>query len=110
VEEQRAHSRKLMHEQASVANASGTSWAPTIMLNISFSGVCFACSEVMESGELRQLRFRLPGKPDTHNVFVQIVHRTPHGVPAGYKYGARFMSLDTATTAQILDFVSKTAN
>ena len=109
MEEQRAHARKLMHERAFLADASGSAWAPAILLDISFSGVSFAFAEPLSSGEVRQLRFCLPGSANQHHTFIKLVHRTSHGVPGGYKYGARFVTIDAETTERILDFVSKPA-
>ena len=109
MKEQRAHARKLMHERAFLADASGTAWAPTILLDISLSGVSFAFAESLSSGEVRQLRFCLPGSASQHLTFINLVHQTSHGVPSGYKYGARFATISPETIEQIVDFVSKPA-
>lgn len=109
MEEQRAHARKMMHEQAFLADASGTVWAPVIVLDISLRGLSFANPEALMSGALHQLRFGLPGSPTRHHTVVQIVHQSTSGVPAGFLVGAMFVTIDADTSKQIADFVSKPA-
>jgi hypothetical protein len=105
--EQRAHARKLMHEQAFLLDASGSSWAPVVLLDISQGGVSFATPEALVSGAVRQLVFTVPGSQTRHHSQISIVHRTTCGVPNGFRIGARFKTVDPITTEQIVDFVSK---
>jgi c-di-GMP-binding flagellar brake protein YcgR len=105
--EQRAHARKLMHEQAFLLDSSGTSWAPIVLLDISLGGISFAIPEAIISGTVRQLLFTVPGSPTRHQAQVCIVHRSTSGVPTGFRIGARFIKVDPDTTEQILNFVSK---
>lgn len=96
-----------MHERAFLADASGVAWAPVIVLDISLRGISFACPEPLMSGELRQLRFGLPGSPTRHQTVIQVVHRSTEGVPAGFRIGAMFVQIDAVTSGQIADFVSQ---
>lgn len=105
--EQRAHARKLMHEQASLSDAGMISWVPVILLDISLRGVSFASQEALVNGELRQLRFRMPGSAQLHQVLIYVVHHSRSGVPFGFRAGARFEEIDAHTTDAISDFLSK---
>lgn len=107
--EQRAHVRKLMHEQAFLSDAGVTSWTPVVLLDISPCGVSFATPGVILGSELRQLRFRIPGSAQLHHASVHIVHQTNSGVPVGYKLGARFDAIDADTTNAIMAFLRQPA-
>lgn len=96
-----------MHEQAFLSDPDVTSWAPVVLLDISLRGISFATPTVVLGGELRQLRFRLPGSQQLHHASLHIVHQTNAGVPVGYKVGARFEEIDADTTNEIIDFLSK---
>lgn len=99
----------MMHEQAFLSDSSATSWAPVILLDISMRGLSFATPEALSGGTLRRLQFTLPGSPVRHHCQINIVHRSTLGVPSGFKIGAMFVTIDTDTTDQIVDFVSKSA-
>lgn len=103
--EQRAHVRKLMHEQAFLSDLHITSWTPVILLDISLTGISFATPGVLLGGEQRQLRFRMPGSTRLHHASIHIVHQTSAGVPVGFKVGARFEEVDAATNEAIAAFV-----
>lgn len=105
MKEQRAHRRKLTHEQAYLADARTTSWAPVVLIDISLSGISFASPTAIVSGALRRLQFRLPGSPALHRALIAIVHHTAAGVPVGFKVGARFEDIDADTAAAIADFL-----
>jgi hypothetical protein len=107
MKEQRAHVRKLMHEQAYLADARMSSWAPVVLLDISLRGISFASPTAIIDGELRPLHFRMPGSPVLHRVLIHIVHHTTSGVPVGFKVGARFEDIGADTTDAITDFLSK---
>jgi hypothetical protein len=107
LKEQRAHVRKLMHEQAYLADASMTSWAPVVLIDISLSGISFASPSVIIGGQLRQLQFRMPGSPLLHRVLVHIVHHSTSGVPVGFKVGARFEDISADTKEAITGFLSQ---
>ena len=96
-----------MHEQAYLADAGMTSWAPVVLIDISVSGISFASPTAIISGELRQLQFRMPGSPVLHRVLIDIVHHTTCGVPVGFKVGARFEDLSAETTAAITGFLGQ---
>ena len=98
-----------MHEQAFLSDASGTSWAPVILLDISMRGISFATPEALLGGALRRLQFTLPGSPVRHHCMINIVHRSTAGVPSGFKVGAMFVTIEADTTEHIVDFVSKSA-
>jgi hypothetical protein len=106
MKDQRVHARKLMHEQAYLADAGMTSWVPVVLLDISLSGISFASPTVIIGAALRQLHFRMPGSPQLHRARIHIVHSTS-GVPVGFKVGARFEEISADTTDAIIDFVSK---
>jgi hypothetical protein len=107
LKEQRVHSRKLMHEQAYLADAGMTSWAPVVLIDISLSGLSFASPAAIINGQLRQLQFKVPGSPQPHRALVRIVHYTRSGVPVGFKVGARFEDISADTTAAIAGFLGK---
>jgi hypothetical protein len=96
-----------MREQAYLADAGTTSWAPVVLLDISLSGISFASPSAIIHGELRQLQFRMPGSLLLHRVRIHIVHHTASGVPVGFKVGARFEDIGADTTDAITDFLSK---
>jgi hypothetical protein len=107
MKEQRAHVRKLMHEQAYLADPGLSSWAPVVLLDISLCGISFASPTAIIGGERRQLQFRIPGSPLLHRVLIHIVHHTTAGVPVGFKVGARFEDIGADTTDAIGDFLSE---
>jgi hypothetical protein len=96
-----------MHEPAFVSDVGLTSWVPVILLDISLRGVSFASPGVVISGELRQLRFTMPGKSQPHAVLISIVHSSSAGVPVGFKVGAKFETVKAETSEAIADFLSK---
>jgi hypothetical protein len=106
MKEQRAHARKLMREQAYLADPSMTSWAPVVLIDISLSGISFASPAVIIDGEPRQLQFRIPGSPQLHRARIHIVHHTASGVPVGFKVGARFDDIGADTSAAIAAFLN----
>lgn len=105
MKEQRAHGRKLTHEQAYLADAGMSSWAPVVLIDISLSGISFASPAPIINGELRQLQFRLPGSPLLHRALIHIVHHTTSGVPVGFKVGARFENIGLETADAIAGFL-----
>jgi hypothetical protein len=106
VKEQRAHARKLMREQAYLADASMTSWVPVVLLDISACGISFASPAAVIGDALRQLQFRMPGSPLLHHARIHIVHHSTSGVPVGFKVGARFEEISAETRDAIVEFVS----
>ncbi|MGJ7914750.1 PilZ domain-containing protein [Massilia sp. LXY-6] len=107
MKEQRAHGRKLMHEQAYLADASMSSWVPVILIDISLSGISFASPAVLIDGGLRELHFRMPGSPRLHRALIHIVHNSTSGVPVGFKVGASFEEIGAETRDAIAGFLSK---
>ncbi len=98
-----------MHEEAFLSNAADSAWSPIILLDISTHGVSFATAETLANGEVRRVRFSLPGSRTIHHVSIKVVHCGTAGVPSGHRIGARFAAIDPETTDQIVDFVSKPA-
>jgi hypothetical protein len=96
-----------MHEQAYLADASMTSWAPVLLIDISLCGISFASPAVIIGDELRQLHFRMPGSPLLHRALIHIVHHSTSGVPVGFKVGARFEEIGADTTEAIAGFLNK---
>jgi hypothetical protein len=107
--EKRAHTRRLMREDAVLADAAGNARHPVIMLDISRLGVSFTSPELLEAGSRHILDFRLPGSQELQETVVQVIHSTSAGVPSGYRVGARFIHIAPETTEQIASFVSNTA-
>jgi hypothetical protein len=107
MQEQRAHARKLMHEQAYLADPRMSSWTPVVLLDISLRGISFASPTTIIDGELRQLHFRMPDSPVLHRALIHIVHQTTSGVPVGFKVGARFEDIGADTTDAIGGFLSE---
>lgn len=97
----------MMHEFAFVSNFSDTGWMPVVLLDISVNGVSFACSEVLQSGNVHAFRFTLPGTPKLHCVSAMLLPPTTKGVPSGYRYGARFSHIDRHTIDHIVTFLSE---
>lgn len=104
--EKRAHTRRLMREDAVLADVTGAPRRPVIMLDISRLGVCFTSPVELDGGSRHILDFHLPGMQQLHETVVQIVHSSPIGVPSGYKIGARFVHIQPDTTESIVNFVS----
>ena len=104
--EKRAHTRRLMREDAVLADVAGGARRPVIMLDISRLGVCFTSPKLLESGSRHILDFNLPGTQHLHETVVQVVHSSQSGVPSGYKVGARFVHIAPDTTESIVHFVS----
>lgn len=92
-----------------MADASATSWAPIVLLDISLRGVSFATPEALVAGLVRELQFTLPGSAVRHHAHIHVVRRSTSGVPSGFRIGAMFVKIDAATTDHIADFVSKSA-
>jgi hypothetical protein len=107
LKEQRVHRRKLIHEQAYLADAGMSSWIPVVLLDISLSGISFASPTVIISDESRQLHFRMPGSPLLHRVLIRIVYHSTSGVPLGVRVGARFEQVSADTTDAIADFLGE---
>jgi hypothetical protein len=107
--EKRAHTRRLMKEDAVLADAAGATRRPVVMLDISRVGVSFTSPSLLESGSRHILDFNLPGTPQLHETVVQVVHSSENGVPSGYRVGARFVHIQPETTDSIMHFVSNSA-
>jgi hypothetical protein len=107
--EKRAHTRRLMREDAVLADPAGNARHPVIMLDISRVGVSFTSPSLLEAGSRHLLDFRLPGIAQLQETVVQVVHSTSAGVPAGFRVGARFVHIQPETTDSIASFVSNTA-
>jgi len=105
VKEQRAHARKLMHEQAYLADANLSSWVPVVLVDISVCGISFASPAVIIGDAPRQLQFRMPGSPLVHRALIRVVHHSTSGAAVGFKVGARFEEISTDTRNAITAFV-----
>jgi hypothetical protein len=109
MQEKRAHTRRLMKEDAVLANDGGSGRQPVVLLDISRLGVSFTSPSLLESGSRHILDFKLPGTPQLHETVVQVVHSSASGVPSGYRVGARFVHIQLDTTDAIMQFVSTSA-
>ena len=107
--EKRAHTRRLMQEDAVLADAAGTTRQPVVLLDISRLGVSFTSPSLLDNGSRHILDFNLPGTAQLHETVVQVVHSSASGVPSGYKVGARFVHIAPETTESIVHFVSHIA-
>jgi hypothetical protein len=106
MDDNRIHSRRLMHEAAWIAACGDSDWTPMVLLQISTHGVTVASTGSMASGDLRPVRFTLPGDATPHYAVVRLLYRATDGVPAGFRYGARFTQIDARTTSHIVDYLS----
>ena len=104
--EKRAHTRRLMREDAVLADATGAARHPVVMLDISRLGVSFTSPSRLDGGSRHILDFKLPGAPQQHETVVQVIHCTESGVPSGFRIGARFVHIPAETTEAIVNFVS----
>lgn len=109
MDEKRAYTRRLMREDAVLADASGSARYPVVMLDISRVGVSFASPTQLETGSRHLLNFRLPGNAQLQETVLQVVHSTSAGVPAGFRVGARFVHIQPETTESIASFVTSMA-
>lgn len=107
--EKRAHTRRLMHEEAVLADAAGASRRPVVLLDISRVGISFTSPAMLDGGSRYLLGFRLPGAAALHETVVQVVHSSANGVPSGFRIGARFIHIENDTTDAITNFVSSSA-
>jgi hypothetical protein len=96
-----------MHEYAFVSNFSDSGWVPIVLLDISSNGISLACSEVLQGGNVHAFRFTLPGTPKLHFASGVLLPATTGGVLSGYRYGARFSSVDRNTIDHIVTFLSE---
>jgi hypothetical protein len=94
-----------MHEQAYLADAGMSSWAPVILIDISLSGISFASPAAIICDTPRELHFRMPGSPLLHRARIQVVHHSTSGVPVGFKVGARFEEIGVETRDAIAGFL-----
>ncbi|WLI91648.1 hypothetical protein Q4S45_11160 [Massilia sp. R2A-15] len=109
MEESRTHSSKLMHEFGSITNASVTAWTPVVMLDISLQSISFASSERLLPGDTHPLRFTLPGAPRMHFASVALLPSTAPAERGGYRYAAKFVTLEPNTIDHIVRFLGETA-
>jgi hypothetical protein len=107
--EKRAHARRLMQEDAVLADTAGAARRPVVLLDISRLGVSFTSALLLDSGSRHILDFNLPGAPQLHETVIQVVHSSETGVPSGYRVGARFVHIQPETTESIVHFVSNIA-
>lgn len=107
--EKRAHARRLMHEDAVLADAGGAARHPVVLLDISRVGVSFTSPDQLDSGARHLLNFYLPGAARQHETVVQVVHSSQSGVPSGYRIGARFVHIEADTSDAIAHYVSNSA-
>ncbi len=104
--EKRAHTRRLMKENAVLADTTGAARHPVVLLDISRPGVSFTSPDPLDGGSRHILEFNLPGTPHMHETVVQVVHCSDSGVPSGYRVGARFVHIPAETSESIVNFVS----
>ncbi len=109
MDEKRAHRRQLMQEMAKIQLHPLAKWQMTVLLDMSSSGVSFTCDTAVEKHGRLSLRFSLPGSVQTHEVGLEAVHTTTSGVPSGYRVGARFLVMDSATQSAIVDYLEATS-
>lgn len=98
-----------MHEFGSITNSEITAWKPVILLDVSVNGISFASPEVLFAGVTHPMRFTLPGAPRIHFVAVTLLPGMTQGVPVGYRYGAKFETIEPRTTDHIVRFLSEPA-
>lgn len=106
MQERRAHTRRLMQEEAFLFDTTGSTRQPVLLLDVSRLGVSFTNPVYLESESVHKFAFCLPGNSQMHETVVSVVHSTTQGVPAGYRVGARFIEIDAHTTSVINKLVS----
>lgn len=105
MDEKRAHRRQLMQEMAHIQMHPLDKWQPTVLLDMSASGVSFICATHVEKNARLSVRFSLPGSARLHEVGVEVVHASTNGVPSGYRVGARFVMLMAEAQGAIAEYL-----
>jgi hypothetical protein len=109
MQEQRAHTRKLMRAEAVLADAGNAARHPVVLLDISRLGVSFSSPAPLESGSRHILDFNLPGMPRLHETVVQVVHTSEAAASDAFRVGARFVHIAPETSDSIVQFVAQDA-
>lgn len=106
MQEKRAHSRRLMQEDAFLSNTSAASRHPVVLLDIARLGICFTNPDLLAKGSVHTLVFTLPGSAQLHQALIEVVHSTTQGVPVGYRVGARFLEIHPDSSALVNELVA----
>jgi hypothetical protein len=79
-------------------------WSTVELIDLSTSGVLFACSAAVDVGDKGELRVRLGERSFAAQVEIRRSdsRRTSHGA---YRFGAAFVSLDEASRLHLEDFI-----
>ena len=106
MDEKRVHKRAVIHGAALVDSQALDNWQPSILLDMSASGISFTHPTLLIKGFPRTVRFRLP-ESGYMQAAIRVVHSAKCGVPSGYRVGATFDSLTPRTELAILEFLQK---
>ena len=107
-QDKRAHRRKALHAEASIADVLGNTWNRIDLLDISASGLAFRAGEEFAPGASRMLRFHLPGRTEPVSALCRIVHCTPHSYLGGFRVGTAFARMDEADVQAVAHFIGLT--
>lgn len=106
MQDKRAHSRRLMQEDAFLSDDTASSRHPVVLLDIARLGICFTNPDLLAKGSVHTLVFTLPGSAQLHQALIEVVHSTTQGVPMGYRVGARFLEIHPDTANLISELVA----
>jgi hypothetical protein len=107
LEKRLARATVLMDEVASIANAHSAEATSIQLADISIAGLSFVSPEklVHQSSNAWSVRFSLPGKPRLHFASVALMAPPIHD-EAGFRYTARFVTLDPHTVDHIVQVLN----
>ncbi|WP_137939659.1 PilZ domain-containing protein [Chitinivorax sp. B] len=104
--DKRVYARKTIRGSGSIADASGESWVPVTILDISQGGVGFHGRSNLIVGHVRMIRFTLPTDPPLEaTATVRIAYCAPHPHLGGFRVGAEFKKLDSEKLEAIIHLV-----
>lgn len=106
MEDKRAHRRKTLHAEASIADVLGNTWSRIELLDISESGLAFLAGEDFTPGSSRMLRFHLPDHAERLSALCRVVHCTRHSYLGGFRVGTVFVRMEEGNVQAIAHFVA----
>ncbi len=106
MQDQRAHSRKLLEAEAAIADPSGDLWITVPMLDISRMGIAFSSPAAIEGGATYLFRIDLPGIEGRVEALLRVVHSSNTGMEQGFRVGARFASVTQDDAQRIVRFLT----
>jgi hypothetical protein len=108
--EKRAHVRRPLITDASLADILGNTWTPVRLLDISVGGAAFMINEALSPGSTRMLRFSLPGSEEQLVFTARVANCNKHTFLEGYRVGVEFVRRDSQAVAEIDKFIKGAAS